>query len=108
MAYDQARHELESMQRQLFADWYKYMLCAYPPEDRSDDYPDIDEVRYFIEKNDLLPIKRQQSKRRSLQSQCNNLHRQLEATVKEYKERTKKPFELQSRRLPATGDRMNQ
>jgi hypothetical protein len=100
MAYDQAGHELESMQRQLFADWYKYMLCAYPPEDRSDDYPDIDEVRYFIEKNDLLPIKRQQSKRRSLQSECSNLHRQLEATVKEYKERTKKPFELQSRAAP--------
>jgi hypothetical protein len=67
MAYDQAGHELESMQRQLFADWQIHALCL-SPEDRSDDYPDIDEVRYFIEKNDLLPIKRQQSKRRSLQS----------------------------------------
>jgi hypothetical protein len=100
MAYDQAGHELESMQRQLFADWYKYMLCAYPPEDRSDDYPDIDEVRYFIEKNDLLPIKRQLAKRRSLESECSKLHRQLATKVKEYKERTKKPFELQPRAAP--------
>ena len=76
------------------------MLCVYPPGDRSDDYPDIDEVRYFIEKNDLLPIKRQQAKRKRLQSQCKSLHEQLEAKVKEYKEQTKKPYELQARPAP--------
>ena len=100
MACDQASHELESMQKQLFADWYKYMLCAYPPDDRRDDYPDIDEVRHFIEKNDLLPIKRHQAKRQLLLSQCKRLHAQVEVKVKEYRERTKKPYELQSRSAP--------
>jgi hypothetical protein len=30
-AYDQADFEIESLRSQLFTDWYKYMLCAYPP-----------------------------------------------------------------------------
>jgi hypothetical protein len=47
--YDCALHEIESMRRQIFADWYKYMLSAYPPEGRQDQYPDIDEVKYYIE-----------------------------------------------------------
>jgi hypothetical protein len=47
--YDRALQELESMRRQLFSDWYKYMLCAYRPEDIRDDYPDIDEVKSYIE-----------------------------------------------------------
>ena len=38
----------------LFADWYKYMLCAYPPDDSRDDYPGIDYVKWYIE-NQTLP-----------------------------------------------------
>jgi hypothetical protein len=45
---DRAATELESARRQVFADWYKYLLCAYPPEDAGDDYPDIDQARAFI------------------------------------------------------------
>lgn len=55
-AYDTALHRIESQRKQLFADWYKYMLSAYPPDDSRDDYPDIDEVRYFITERDLLPL----------------------------------------------------
>jgi hypothetical protein len=49
--YDRACQELESSRKQLFSDWYKYMLCAYPPEDARDEYPDIDEVKSYIEVN---------------------------------------------------------
>lgn len=52
-ARDRAATELETLRRQLFADWYKYLLCAYPPEDTGDDYPDIDEVRAFLETKSL-------------------------------------------------------
>jgi hypothetical protein len=90
---DQAGQALESMQKQLFADWYKYMVCAYPPDE--DDYPDIDEVRYFIEKNDLLPILRQQWKRRALQLQCLQLQGQMVPEVVSHGMRTKKTYELQ-------------
>ena len=49
--YERTCDELESLRRQLFSDWYKYMLCAYPPEDARDDYPNIDEVKSYIEAN---------------------------------------------------------
>lgn len=49
--YDGAYQEIESLRRQLFSDWYKYMLCAYPPEDARDEYPNIDEVKSYIEVN---------------------------------------------------------
>lgn len=38
----------------LFADWYKYMLCAYPPDDGRNDYPDIDVVKNYIEQTLLI------------------------------------------------------
>jgi hypothetical protein len=55
-AFDRAQQELESMRRQLFSDWYKYMLSAYPPEESRDDYPDGDEVRNFVELKVLAPL----------------------------------------------------
>ena len=44
--------------RQLFADWYKSMICASSPDDGLEDYPDLDEVRHFIETKDLEPLRR--------------------------------------------------
>lgn len=54
--YDCALHELESMRRQLFSDWYKYMLSTYPPQGSRDQYPDIDEVKYYIEVKGIAPL----------------------------------------------------
>ena len=54
--YNRAVDAVESLRRQTFADWYKLMLCAYPPDDARDDYPDIDEVRQFIKTHDLDPL----------------------------------------------------
>ncbi|MBE9137938.1 hypothetical protein IQ254_12165 [Nodosilinea sp. LEGE 07088] len=54
--YDEAIVEVDSRRRQLFSDWYKYMICAYPPEDSQDDYPDIDEVKYYIQQRGLEPL----------------------------------------------------
>ena len=54
--YDAALAELDARRRQLFSDWYKYMVCAYPPEDSQDDYPDIDQVKYYIQQRGLEPL----------------------------------------------------
>lgn len=54
--YDCALHEIESMRRQLFSDWYKYMLSAYPPEGSKDQYPDIDEIKHYIEVEGIAPL----------------------------------------------------
>ena len=53
--YDRERHKISMLRKQLFADWYKYMICVYP--DRSaQDYPDPDLVKYFIETKLLNPL----------------------------------------------------
>ena len=53
---DAALAGLDSLRRQLFADWYKYMVCAYPPDDAKNNYPHVDEVRHFIERKGLAPL----------------------------------------------------
>ncbi|MBD2385019.1 hypothetical protein [Cylindrospermum sp. FACHB-282] len=55
-AYDQAQQQLEDLRDQIFADWYKYMLCVYPPETSRESYPDIDEVMYFIQTKDIARL----------------------------------------------------
>ncbi len=91
--YERAVNKLDSMQKQLFADWYKYMLCAYPPADAPDDYPDIDEVRYFIAKSDLKLIENQKTA-------CGNAKSTLGTSWQTLNEKVKSPYVLQSR--PAT------
>lgn len=49
--FDKASHEIISLREQIFADWYKYMVAIYPPETSREDYPKIDEIRFYIEKN---------------------------------------------------------
>lgn len=52
-AYDRACMEVQAARRQLFADWYRYLLCAYPPPESPEPFPDADEVRDFIERRTL-------------------------------------------------------
>jgi hypothetical protein len=82
-AYDRDCDEIESLQRQLFSDWYKYMLCLYPPEDNRDDYPNADQVKYFIEKNNLLPLKRRIARNKVLAFQCQAAVQQVYKAVAE-------------------------
>ncbi|GAA1265989.1 hypothetical protein GCM10009677_17690 [Sphaerisporangium rubeum] len=49
--HDQARRTLTGLRRRLYADWYKYMLCAYPSDPGLDSYPSPDEVRFFLERS---------------------------------------------------------
>jgi hypothetical protein len=65
-AFDRDCDEIESLQKQLFADWYKYMLCVYPPDGNRDQYPNHDEVKYFIEKNSLFPLQQRIAKNKTL------------------------------------------
>jgi hypothetical protein len=71
-AYDQARADLASLRKQLFSDWYKYMLCTYPPKDSRDDYPDPEQVKAFIESMDLAPLQQ-------LVDRTGTLHLQVDA-----------------------------
>lgn len=79
--YDRAAEDLTSMRRQLFADWYMYMLCTHPPDDHHADYPAVDELRHFIDKNDLQPLERQQKRVLALERQRTRAHRSLHDAI---------------------------
>ena len=49
-AVDRAQEDLTALREQLFADWYKYQLCAYPYDSGRDSYPDQDEVRFYLQR----------------------------------------------------------
>ncbi|MBO1348085.1 MAG: hypothetical protein EBE86_012130 [Hormoscilla sp. GUM202] len=65
--YDRAGQELEDRRTQTFADWYKYMVCVYPPETSRESYPDIDEVKFFIEEKDIRPLRDLQARTGTLE-----------------------------------------
>jgi hypothetical protein len=48
--YDGAHRTLAGLRQRLYADWYKYMLCVYPPETGRDGYPDPDKVAFFLQR----------------------------------------------------------
>ena len=47
-AVDRAAAQILSLRRQIFSDWYKYMVCCYRADDARRDYPPIDETRQFV------------------------------------------------------------
>lgn len=55
--YERALSEIESMREQTFADWYKYMVAAYPPVNTDEDYPPSNEIEEFIRANDIRPLR---------------------------------------------------
>jgi hypothetical protein len=57
-AYNEAWDDIQAARRQLFSDWYKYMLCAYPPENDEADYPKIAQVRFYIEHQALPALEK--------------------------------------------------
>ena len=50
---DQGHDEIQSLRKQLFSDWIRYMVCAYPPDGKADDFPDPDQVGEFIKRSSL-------------------------------------------------------
>jgi hypothetical protein len=47
-ARDRAVRQLGSLREELYADWYRYMLCAYRPDGGRDDYPGPDEALHHV------------------------------------------------------------
>jgi hypothetical protein len=64
---DQAWWEIEELRKILFADWYKYMVCAYPPPASQDAYPNVDEVVRFMREQDIAPLQQKADAAGSLQ-----------------------------------------
>ncbi|MBB3190619.1 hypothetical protein [Halomonas cerina] len=79
--YEKAGFDLDALQKQLYADWNKYMLCAYPPADSMDAYPDLDEVMAFIEQRDIQPIEALKRRKGQLSLRMDGQDGVLEATA---------------------------
>jgi hypothetical protein len=56
---DQEHDEIQSLEKQLFSDWIRYMVCAYPPDGGANDLPDPDQVGQFIKRSSLKTKNRQ-------------------------------------------------
>ena len=54
-AYDRAWREIPYLRRQLFSDWYKYMVSAYPPVEHKSGFFETDEVLNYI-RNESMPL----------------------------------------------------
>ncbi|NET60947.1 MAG: hypothetical protein F6K47_33890, partial [Symploca sp. SIO2E6] len=60
--YDQAVHQVKAMHHQIYADWYRYMLLAYPSDDEALDYedvrlsPEVDLMIAYIKEQDIKPL----------------------------------------------------
>ncbi|MEQ9367049.1 MAG: hypothetical protein RIF32_22635 [Leptospirales bacterium] len=116
-ALDRARARLATKRRQLYADWQKYMIAAYPPfETRGHHYPDIDLIANFIRvgglesvqslRSDIGDESRQGSSNRNEQSQSLNqelrrTHAELESKIELFNREHDGRYEL----LPGAGPR---
>ncbi len=51
--YDNKEREVQFLRRQLFSDWYKYMVSAYPPVDNKTIFFNNDEILEYLRKDSI-------------------------------------------------------
>jgi len=54
--YNKAADEIAGWRERIFADWYKYMVSKFPPDLSQQDYPDPDEIEFFMSRQDFVPL----------------------------------------------------
>lgn len=96
---DRLDYELESMQTQLYADWCKYMLCAYPPGDAIDVFPDMDDARDFVERRLLGSLADKSDDARAAHAECKRVHDEVATVLGAFRPQGSAPLKL--KRLPA-------
>lgn len=62
-AYDQALDELESAKAAVYADWCRYMQCAYPPPGETFDYLDTSKIITMMRQGSLKRYRAAMSRR---------------------------------------------
>ncbi|MFE0588419.1 hypothetical protein [Micromonospora echinospora] len=48
--HDGARAQATGLRQRLFADWHRYLTCAYPPPENRTDYPDPDLAAAYLQR----------------------------------------------------------
>ena len=80
-ASDRHDRDVESMQTQLFADWYRYLICAYPPGDAIGDFPGMDEARRHVEARVLAPLEGMQVAARAARARSASARHAVETAL---------------------------
>jgi hypothetical protein len=96
---DRLDYELESMQTQLYADWCKYMLCAYPPGDAIDVFSDMDDARDFVERRLLGPLADKSDDAQAAHAECTCTQDEVATVLAAFRPQGSAPLKL--KRLPA-------
>ncbi|MGF1937810.1 MAG: hypothetical protein RM347_026065 [Nostoc sp. ChiQUE02] len=106
--YNTIQYQLESQRQQIFADWYKYLICLYPFVDDFNRYPSPQLVKNFISNSEIGKLKHQQAEFDSLKpdlEKClTNLKHDLDQLNKKSFAENKsdaKPQEYQLKSVPA-------
>lgn len=55
--YNQLSQSLNTQSVQLYSDWYRYMMCCYPPAGDKADLPNADALKRFIELTSLPRVR---------------------------------------------------
>jgi hypothetical protein len=70
--FDRATDEFRDLKQQLFSDWYKFMVSGNHPYIHKDELSDPDEIRFFIENNSIVELKKKSDQREKLSPQDNH------------------------------------
>jgi hypothetical protein len=81
---DQTTQDIDTIRHQIFADWYKYMLCVYPPEDRLDHYPEVNEVKNYIELKEMPLLEEKLLAARNIEQRRGTMIAALQAQLTTY------------------------
>ena len=83
-AYDKGLEDLESLKMSLYTDWYRYMHCAYPPEDDTEEFLPVSEVKFMIEQGSLAALNKHKAKLKVLEDQLSSDKETIEELIKAY------------------------
>lgn len=82
--FQTASNQVASLRRQIFADWYKYMLSVYRVDSSQQEYADPDEVEHFIRARDLTALAGQLEVVKTLMQRLDNQQGVLQTTLTVY------------------------
>ena len=83
---DENEAATNSVRSVIFADWYKYQLCKYPPGDQGEDYPQIDEAQFLLKEHDFKWLKKFTDSKTKLENKLTDAKAQITEQLKKLDE----------------------
>lgn len=81
--------EIELQQQQIFADWYKYLICLYPPVSHLESYPKPERVRDFMSHSEIATLKERITEFEQLSTELDGCKKALENALEDFNRKLK-------------------